>query len=114
MSKGKIYTEETKPNYNGPFKTLGRILDTKVDKKFYLNGELEDWKYMKGAKKIERISRAGHKYIFSEGAIAFPDPLNRPSRTMLTANHQKIEVHILYKTHRLVSLGKLLLSKLSD
>lgn len=89
MSKGKIYTEETKPNYNGPFKTLGSILETKVDKKFYLNGELEDWKYMKGAKKIERISRAGHKYIFSEGAIAFPDPLNRPSRTMLTSESSK-------------------------
>ena len=40
---------------------------------------------MKGAKRIERTSRAGYEYTFSEGPIAFPDPLDKPARTMLTS-----------------------------
>ena len=40
---------------------------------------------MKGAKKIERTSKTGYSYWFSEGPIAFPDPLDRPGRTMLTS-----------------------------
>ena len=43
------------------------------------------WVYLKGAKRIPRKSRDGHEYIFSEGPIAFPDPWDRPGRTMLTS-----------------------------
>ena len=46
---------------------------------------VEKWEYLKGAKKIPRTSANGHQYIFSEGTIAFPDILDRPSRTMLTS-----------------------------
>ena len=35
--------------------------------------------------KIPRKASNGHEYIFSEGPVAFPDPWNRPSRTMLTS-----------------------------
>ena len=43
------------------------------------------WSYLKGAKKEPRTHRkSGTSYIYSEGAIAFPDPLDRPSRTILT------------------------------
>lgn len=35
--------------------------------------------------KIERTSKTGHRYIFSEGAIAFPDSIDAPARTMLTS-----------------------------
>lgn len=41
--------------------------------------------YLKGAKKIPRKSADGHEYMFSEGPIAFPDPWDRPGRTMLTS-----------------------------
>ena len=40
---------------------------------------------MKGAKAIERTSKTGHKYTFREGALSFPDPIDRPARTMLTS-----------------------------
>ena len=40
---------------------------------------------MKGAKKIERTSKTGHTYTYSEGPIAFPDPIDKPARTMLTS-----------------------------
>ena len=44
---------------------------------------------MKGAKKIPRTAKNGHQYVFSEGPIAFPDPLDRPGRTMLTSESTK-------------------------
>ena len=37
-----------------------------------------------GAKKINRVSKEGHQYVFSEGGMAFPDYLDKPSRTMIT------------------------------
>lgn len=42
------------------------------------------WEYEKGAKKIERTSKEGFKYVFSEGGMAFPDSLDKPSRTIIT------------------------------
>lgn len=80
-----VYTQETLPVYNGKHTLLGDILQSNVDEKYYLNDELSKWEYMKGAKRIERTHRDGHKYVFAEGPIAFPDPLDRPGRTMLTS-----------------------------
>ena len=70
-------------------KLLSDIVEGNVDESFYLGENLTDWEYMKGAKKIDRISKTGHSYVFSEGAIAFPDPLDRPARTMLTSESSK-------------------------
>ncbi|WMT81999.1 DNA (cytosine-5-)-methyltransferase [Terrisporobacter mayombei] len=88
MTNGRIYTEQTTPLYNGKFTLLRDLLETDVDETFYLDSDeekLEKWKYLKGAKKIERTSKTGHKYVFSEGPLAFPDPIDRPARTMLTS-----------------------------
>ena len=88
MTNGVIYTEKTVPKYNGEFTLLKDILETNVDEKYYLDGDeekLAKWEYLKGAKKIPRTSKSGHSYIFSEGPLAFPDPIDRPSRTMLTS-----------------------------
>ena len=88
MTNGRIYTEQTTPLYDGKFTLLRDLLETDVDEKFYLDGDeekLEKWKYLKGAKKIERTSKTGHKYVFSEGPLSFPDPIDRPARTMLTS-----------------------------
>jgi DNA (cytosine-5)-methyltransferase 1 len=46
---------------------------------------LARWKNLKNAKKIERTSKTGHKYIFAEGKIDFPDSIYKPARTMLTS-----------------------------
>ena len=54
-------------------------------KKYYLGEELSKWEYLKGAKKIQRVSKTGHSYTFSEGAIAFPDSIDKPARTILTS-----------------------------
>ncbi|GAA0714924.1 DNA (cytosine-5-)-methyltransferase [Paraclostridium ghonii] len=88
MNNGVIYTEKTIPKYEGPFTVLKDILENDVDEKYYLDGDeekLAKWKYLKGAKKIERTSKTGHSYIFSEGPLAFPDSIDKPARTMLTS-----------------------------
>ena len=67
--------------------TLGDVLvpEDTVPNEFYVaEDKLGDWEYLKGAKRIERISKSGHKYTYSEGSMAFPDALDKPSRTILT------------------------------
>lgn len=58
---------------------------------------LEKWKYLKGSKRIERTSKTGHSYIYSEGKMSFPDNLNEPARTMLTSEGTvNRSSHIIY------------------
>ena len=83
-----VYTIATMPNYDGPFLTLGQLLIDEKDvpnEYFIPNDELEKWKYQKGAKSLKRINKeTGFEYNYSEGAMAFPDYLDRPSRTIIT------------------------------
>ena len=85
MVDGKVFTTTVNPVVEEPV-TLGDILESDVPEKYSITGEkLEKWQYLKGAKKIERTSKSGHTYTFSEGPIAFPDYLDKPARTMLTS-----------------------------
>ena len=85
MRKGRIYTAKINEQEEEPI-SLGKILQKNVDGKFYItNDKMPKWTYLKGAKKIPRKSADGHEYTFSEGPIAFPDPWDRPGRTMLTS-----------------------------
>ena len=85
MTNGTIYTADVKEIEEAPI-TLGEVLQANVNDDFYITGDkMAKWTYMKGAKKIPRVSADGHEYVFSEGPIAFPDPWDRPGRTMLTS-----------------------------
>lgn len=85
MSNGTIYTAKVTEAEEEPI-LLGAILQYNVDEKHYISGDkMAKWIYLKGAKKIPRKSAEGHEYVFSEGPIAFPDPGDRPGRTMLTS-----------------------------
>lgn len=84
MADGKIYTVKTVPIIEEAT-PLSQLLEHNVAQKYYLSSDLQKWEYLKGAKKIERTSKSGHQYTFSEGPIAFPDPIDRPARTMLTS-----------------------------
>lgn len=73
---------------NVSFTPLKDILldEDEVDEKYYLDEETEKkFEYLRGPKKIERISANGHKYIFSEGGMSPTDDLDGPGRTMLTS-----------------------------
>lgn len=68
--------------------TLGDIVANtdNVPSSFFLDeGSIPQWRFMKGAKALERVSATGYAYTFSEGAMAFPDPLDRPARTIITS-----------------------------
>lgn len=84
MKNGHISTCTVTPIFKKA-RAIREIIEENVDERFYLGENLEKWEYLKGAKKIERISKTGHKYTFSEGPIAFPDSIDKPARTMLTS-----------------------------
>ena len=86
MVNGNINTYKVEPIECKNSKYLGDILEDKFDEKYIISSEkLEKWKYLKGSKKLERKKPNGETYCYSEGAIAFPDHLDAPARTMLTS-----------------------------
>lgn len=89
MKDGDVVTADVTPVHTEP-QLLFEIAQRKVDESYYISqDDMPSWSYMKGAKKIPRVSKDGHEYVFSEGPIAFPDPLDRPARTMLTSEGTK-------------------------
>lgn len=87
MQNRMVYSVDANPVYDGTRITLGGILidESFVPDEFFISEEeLPKWKYEKGAKKIERVSKEGYSYVFSEGGMSFPDALDRPSRTIIT------------------------------
>lgn len=84
MHEGKIHTAKVTPVCVQPT-PIKALLETNVDEKYFLNDDLQKWEYLKGSKKILRTSKTGHQYTFSEGALAFPDDIELPARTMLTS-----------------------------
>lgn len=87
MRNRSVYSIDAEAIYNGPTMTLGGNLvdESLVPEDFFISeNEIAKWEYEKGAKKIERTSKEGFKYTFSEGGMAFPDSLEKPSRTIIT------------------------------
>ena len=87
MMNRHVYSVDADAVYDGPRQTLGgNLIDEElVPEEFFISEEeLPKWEYEKGAKKIERVSKEGFKYTFSEGGMAFPDYLDQPSRTIIT------------------------------
>ena len=85
---GDVWTAKVKSVYNGPKRMLETILQdsNEVPDEFFIPEEkLGRWEYLKGAKKEQRVHKeTGTAWQYSEGAVTFPDALNRPSRTIVT------------------------------
>lgn len=68
--------------------SLGDVLldASEVPPQFWVPTEqIAAWKILKAAKAIERTHKeSGFTYLYSEGSMSFPDPVDRPSRTILT------------------------------
>lgn len=87
MKDRHVYSVDTVAIYEGTRLTLGSNLvdESFVPEEFFISPEdLAKWEYEKGAKKIERVSKEGFKYTFSEGGMGFPDNPEKPSRTIIT------------------------------
>lgn len=88
MRHREVYSVDGTSVYDGPTMTLGgNLVDENLvpEEYFISDDELPKWEYEKGPKKIERISKEGYSYIFSEGGMAFPDSIDKPSRTIITS-----------------------------
>ena len=86
---GRIVTTEVLTScYAGPCITLGDILVPEhdvPDEYFIAEEDVPKWAYAKGGKSEKRINKAtGFEYNYSEGAMAFPDRTDMPSRTVIT------------------------------
>lgn len=92
MINGTISTSKTEASYIGGKIVLGDILvpDKEVPNEFYVKkADLKKWKYLKGSKKEERITKEGFEYFYSEGSMVFPDSLDNASRTIITGEGGK-------------------------
>lgn len=114
-----VYTYNAEPYYNGKYITLGDILvdESDVPEEFYISDkDLDKWKEEKGTKRIERISKDGHPYVYSQGSMAFPDSLDKPSRTIITGEGGKSASrfkHIVYTEKGLRRLTPVELERLN-
>lgn len=87
MARRWVFSADVEPHYEGTWLTLGGNLvdeDLVPDEYFISDEELPKWEYEKGPKKISRTSKEGFEYLYTEGGMAFPDYLDRPSRTIIT------------------------------
>ena len=96
MSEGSVWTGDVAAVNAADPVFLGDLLvpESQVPESFFIPphrlGALTTpapgtWRYLKGAKREPRIDRrTGHRYFYTEGALTFPDRLDRPSRTILT------------------------------
>ena len=85
---GVAYTVKTQAKLASSPVVLGDVLqpDSQVSDEYWVEEKrLKEWKYLKGAKSIERTHKgSGVTYNYAEGKMAFPDLLTNPSRTILT------------------------------
>ena len=88
MQDGRVATAKVVESYDGPRRTLGDVLVPvdEVPEEYFIDPEsLGKWEYLKGSKSEERVNKkTGYAYKYSEGAMAFPDSTEKPSRTILT------------------------------
>jgi len=96
MCEGRVWTCTTNALEIADFRpftghsaplTLGDVVRKTgpVPSDFYVKPESEaGWREAKSAKSIPR-EKDGFFYRYSEGVMAFPDPLDRPARTIITS-----------------------------
>ena len=89
MMNGHIYSVDVIPQYQTPIPLREVLEKDAVDERYFLRErDMPRWIYAKGAKREKRRRKDGSEYWFSEGSVQFPEPLDRPSRTMLTSETQ--------------------------
>lgn len=91
MIDGHVWSTKVESDYRGPFTLLGDILASGSDRDyitedFYISQEnMPQWDYLKGSKHEIRKTKDGFEFSYNEGGMAFPDPLDKPSRTIITS-----------------------------
>lgn len=95
MMNGRIYSVDVSPQHITPTPLKEILEQGTIDEHYFLRRQdMPQWIYAKGAKREMRKRRDGSEYFFTEGKVQFPEPLDKPSRTMLTS-----ESHIGRTSH---------------
>ncbi len=88
MRDRTVWTRPGVPTFTGRRTSLAQVLlpDEVVPESYFVAPErIDAWKYLKGAKRAQRYHQgSATPYSYSEGALPFPDPIDRPARTVLT------------------------------
>ena len=92
MKDGEAVSFTTFPVCPDKPTTIQDIMVTpdQVPEEFYIpDGQIERWQYYKGSKRELRTRKDGFQYYYTEGGMEFPDPIDRPSRTIITSEGGK-------------------------
>ncbi|GAB3929645.1 DNA (cytosine-5-)-methyltransferase [Mucilaginibacter myungsuensis] len=88
MIDREVTTLKLSSSFSGMRTVLKDVLldETDVDSNLYVDeAMLSRWLYLKGAKNEMRVNKTlGFEYKYNEGGMVFPDPLDQPSRTIIT------------------------------
>jgi DNA (cytosine-5)-methyltransferase 1 len=79
-------------SYDGPYLTLKDVLlplEEIPDEFFIDSKDLDKWVYLKGAKNEARKKGNGELFYYKEGAVGFPEPLDKAARTIITSEGGK-------------------------
>jgi DNA (cytosine-5)-methyltransferase 1 len=118
MIEGEVSTIKSIPNYNGNYTLLKDIIienPDEIDEVYFLD-DLIKWKALKGPKNIFKTNKDNITYKYSEGQMVFPDPLERPSRTIITGEGGKSPSrfkHVIEHDNRLRRLTPVELERLN-
>jgi DNA (cytosine-5)-methyltransferase 1 len=83
-----VVTYPVEPKFDGHRTTISDILlpFEDVPSDFLIrDSDLDKWTYLKGSKKEERKKSNGEIFYYTEGPVIFPEPLDKPSRTIITS-----------------------------
>lgn len=88
MIDGHVFMSDYHPKVTES-QTLRTIIQSnESDESLYLSPEnIHKFKELKEGFRTTKISKTGHAYPYGMGAIAFPDSLDKPARTMVTSEH---------------------------
>ena len=92
MIEHRVHTVKTRPVTPKSMTTLGDVLQDEKDvpEQYYIpDKDVKRWEAQKEAHKFERTSKSGHKYMYAEGALPFPDTITKSSRTVITSEGGK-------------------------
>lgn len=86
MIDGVVNTFESIPIIE-PFISLREIREERegLNEYFLTEAQRDKFKALRDGKRVPRERPNGETYIYSEGKMEFPDPLDSPGRTMLTS-----------------------------
>ncbi|WP_026391937.1 DNA (cytosine-5-)-methyltransferase [Haploplasma modicum] len=86
LRDGIITTSKVYPHESKTINLIDILESNVIDSRYFLSEDnIKKFDYLKGNKRIDRISKSGHKYVYSEGKMTYPDDHNKPGRTMLTS-----------------------------